>query len=70
MVYPGQLADRGLPREGDRASTHDLVKCSQKLHKIELIWTPEEEGRGQGVPTLPLDPTMRVVVKELKLGCR
>ena len=39
---------------GRGAPTYDFAKCSQKLHEIEIIWTPR--GRASLAP--PLDPPM------------
>ena len=57
------VADPGFPRGGGTnppkgAPSYDFAKFSQKVHKIERIWTP----RGARIPHAPLDPPLQTVI--------
>ena len=54
VLVPLPVADPGFPQGGGElprgAPTYNFVNFSQKLHKIERIWTP----RAKHVPCTPL----------------
>ena len=64
------VVDPGFPQRGGPnsmgAPTYDFAKFSQKLHEIEIIWTPGEgEGHGASKILLCRSATVESCLKSL-----